>query len=440
MIPSSTGASPRLTHSFLPVNHNHALPGPEDIFRCELENGIIVLARSNFNSPSVVLTGYLQVGSLLDTDQKLGLADFTATALMRGTEKHSFQQIYDALETVGAGLGFSSGAHNTSFSGRSLVEDLDLLLELLGETLRTPTFPNDYIERLRTQLLTGLAIRSQDTSEMAAMAFDQILFKDHPYRRPDDGYPETIAAIEREDIVSFHRNNYGPRGMVIVIVGAIDPKCACDKVAKILGDWRNPSQSDIPALPNLQPLTGTMRQNVTIPGKSQSDIILGCGGPERNSLDFMPASLGNNILGQFGMYGRIGESVREKAGLAYYAFSSLNCGVGPGAWFAAAGVEPANIEKTISLISREIERLVKEPVGEAELNDSKANFIGRLPLSLESNSGIAGSLATLERYQLGLDYYLRYPGAVQAVTIEQILETAHKYLHPERMAIATAGP
>ena len=98
-----------------------SLPGPENITRAVLPNGITILTRSNFNSPSVTLSGYLSAGSLFDSDEKLGLADFVTSALMRGTERHTFEQIYDALESVGASLGFSAGTHTAGFSGRALV-------------------------------------------------------------------------------------------------------------------------------------------------------------------------------------------------------------------------------------------------------------------------------------------------------------------------------
>jgi zinc protease len=127
----------------------------------------VVLARANFNSPSVVINGYLPVGALFDPDEKLGMSDFTSSALMRGTEHYNFQQIYGQLESVGASLGTNGGTHTTGFGGRALAEDLDLLLSLLAEILRRPVFPLDQVERLRAQLLTGLAMRAQDTGDMA---------------------------------------------------------------------------------------------------------------------------------------------------------------------------------------------------------------------------------------------------------------------------------
>ena len=417
-----------------------ALPGPDDIHRAQLQNGIALLSRANFNSPSVVISGYIQSGSLFDTDEKLGLADFTASALMRGSAQREFQQIYDALESCGASLSFSAGAHTAGFSGRSLAEDLPLLLNTLAEVVRQPAFPGEQVEKLRAQLLTGLAIRAQDTAYMAALTFDQIVFAGHPYGRPEDGFPETIQVIRRQDLVDFHRRYYGPRGMVIAIVGAVEPQEAIEQVQRVLGDWENPEQPDAPPLPLLTPLKEIVTRRVDIPGKSQSDLVIGASGPARRDPEYLPASLGNSVLGQFGMMGRIGDVVREKSGLAYYAYSSLNAGVGPGSWEISAGVNPDNVEKAADLIRGEIARFIEKGVTAEELSDSQANFVGRLPLSLESNAGVAGALLNIERFELGLDYYRRFADLVRAVTPEEVLQTARKFFHPERLAIAIAGP
>lgn len=423
-----------------PADAGRTLPGPDDIVRQELDNGMIVLARSNFNSPSVVIQGYLNAGSLSDPLDKLGLADFCALGLMRGTAARSFQQIYDTLESAGASLGFSGGMHTTPFYGKALAEDLDLLLGLAAEALRQPAFPPEQIERLRAQLLTGLAIRAQDTSEMASLAFDQIIYAGHPYQHPEDGYLETISAIQTSDLQAFHQRHFGPRGMVIAVVGGIEPAKAVEAAASALGAWQNPQQIDPPALPDLNPLAETRRVKVDIDGKAQADIILGVAGPRRREPDYMAASLGNSVLGQFGMMGRLGESVREQAGLAYYIASSLSGGIGPGPWDVLAGVDPENVDQAIELILAELQRFYQEPVTPEELADSQANYIGRLPLSMEANAGVASALLALERFNLGFDYYRRYPDMVRSVTPEQVLEAARQYLNPEHLGIAVAGP
>ena len=422
------------------ANKLNSLPGPEDIYREVLPNGITVLVRSNFNSPSVVVAGFFEAGALFDSDEKLGLAEYTAGSLMRGTKNRTFDEIYQALESVGASLGFNTGVHKSGFHGRSLAEDLPLLLDLLSEALTVPTFPKAEVEKLRAQFLTGLAIRAEDTGDMASMVFDQILFKGHPYSRPEDGYPETIQNIKRYDLVQFHREHYGPRGMVIAIVGAVKPEDAVRQVKRALGSWQVKGQKETPELPSLKMLKKTVSKHHRIAGKSQSDLVIGTNGPMRRDPEFMSASIGNNILGQFGMMGRIGEVVREKSGLAYYAYSSMNAGLGPGSWEVTAGVSPQNVKKASGLIVDELKRFVQEGVTSDELADTKANFTGRLPISLESNGGVANALLNIERHNLGLDYYRRYADLVNEVTAEDVLNTTRKFIDPDKLVIAVAGP
>jgi zinc protease len=381
----------------------------------------------------------LGAGSLFDPMDKLGLAYFTSLALMRGTQLTDYQTLYDRLESAGASLGFAASVHNTNFGGKALAEDLPLLISTLAESLRTPTFPEQQLGSVRAQLLTALAVRAQDTNDMAALTFDRLLFGSHPYARPEDGFSETIQHIQRDDLVEFHRTHYSPENLVIVVVGAVNANAVFDVVEKELGGWSNPQAVASPSLPVIQPLTSTLREHVAIPGKSQTNLVMGTLGPRRNAPEYLTATLGNNILGQFGMMGRIGDSVREKAGLAYDAYTSLNSWIEGGSWEVAAGVNPQNLEKAIQLILQELRRFTREPVSQSELEDSQSNFIGRMPLGLESNGGVANSILNLERFNLGLDYLQKYPDKVRQITPEAILETARTYIDPDKLVIVSAG-
>lgn len=417
-----------------------SIPGPEDIARQVLPNGIVVLTRSNFNSSSVVISGFLSAGSQLDPLDKLGLAHFTALSLMRGTTSSDFQSIYNRLESAGASLGFGASVHTTSYSGRALAEDLPLLLSTLSECLTEPQFPDEQLNRLRAQLLTGLSIRGQSTRDMAALEFDALLFPGHPYGRPEDGYNETINAITRDDIVNFHRTAYSPVGMTIVVVGAVEAKKVLDLTQHYLGSWSKPQSAQPPVFPTVKPPHKSITKRVIIPGKSQSDLVMGTLGPKRKDPDYLSASLGNSILGQFGLMGRVGDAVREKAGLAYYASTSLNAWIESGSWEVSAGVNPRNIEKATALITKELRKFISEPVTQEELEDSQNNYIGRMPLSLESNSGVANAILNLERFDLGLDYLRRYPDKIRAITREKILHTAQRFIDPDRLITVSAGP
>lgn len=421
------------------TSHRQSLPGSDDISRYTLPNGITLLTRSNFNSPTVVCKGYLLAGSIADSEDLLGLAYFTAAALMTGTKQREFHTLYNTIESLGAHLIINGGTNTTSFSSQCLIEDLPAILRILAEVLNEPSFPVKQFNRLKAQMLTLLTIRAQNTAQMAAMTFDQLIYKNHPYERPDEGYPETVQAIEIDDLKEFHQNNFGPKGMVISIVGAIEPEEAVTQVTETLGAWSNPLQHEPNMLPELESLTHPVKQHISIPGKSQTDLVMGTVGPSRLSDDYLACAVGNNILGQFGMMGRIGKAVREEAGLAYYAQTQLNSGIGPGAWEIVAGVNPINLDKTIELIKNEVKRFIEEPVTEEELDDTKSFIIGRLPISLESNSGVAVSLLNLERFNLGLDYLRQYGDMIQSINAEQVLTSVGKYLSLDRLAIATAG-
>lgn len=417
-----------------------SLPGPHDIFRRELANGIVVLARENFTSPSVVVDADLRVGALWHGRDKAGLSDFAAAALMRGTERHTFEEIYELIESAGASLSVSGGTHTSGFYIKCLAEDLDLLLGLAADALLRPTFPEGEIERLRGQIITRLKINANDTRARANEAFYELAYPDHPYSIEEEGYEDTVSAITRDDLIQFHKTHWGPRRMAVTMVGAVHPAAAVDLVEKHFGGWTNPAQTDPPALPPLPPLNGKLRRHVPMPGKSQSDIILGVPGPERKHPRFLAARLANNILGVFGMGGRIGHAVREKNGLAYYAGTALNGGLGPGAWYAYAGVNPSNVARATELMQREIEKFVSKQVTPTELEDNKAQFIGRLPLGLETNEGVASMISSMELFDLGLDYLQRYPDLIRALTRQDVLEAAREFLSGEHFALAVAGP
>lgn len=418
-----------------------SLPGPDDTLRQVLPNGIVVLARANFASPSVVVHGYLpHAGALHDPDDKNGLAELTASMLLRGTRTRTHQQIFDALESMAANLGFAGHTHSTALRARCLAEDLPALLALLAEALREPTFPADEFARRRDQMLTGLAIRMQDTATRAAEAALAALYADHPYGGTLDDLAQGLRNLTRDDLEAFHRQHYTPQGLVLAIVGAIEPTDAVARIAAALGDWQGPPPPPEPEVPPVEPPPHEVQRAVPLPGKSQSDIVVATVGPSRFAADYLPAALGNSVLGRFGMMGRIGQVVREQAGLAYYAYSSLTGGPGPGPWQVNAGVAPEHVPQALDLIRAELRRFVDQGVTASELADVQSQAVGSLPLELATNAGVAGALLHVERYGLGLDYFRTYAARIRAITPEQVQRAIRHYWHPDRWTVGIAGP
>ncbi len=418
-----------------------AVPGPEDISRHVLANGMVVLVRENHTCPAVVVEGYLPVGSVHEPAHLAGLASFVAPMLMRGTENRTFAQINEEIEAVGASLSFGAGRHTSGFSGQCLAEDLDLLIGILADVLQHPVFPTEHVERVRGQKLTALQERENDTRQMAALAFREVAYPErHPYHFAPTGYPDTVRSITREDLVSFYERLYNPRGGAIAIVGAVNTARVIDLLASTVGQWQPAAETataDVPPVPRLDEVR---RKVVPMPGKAQTDLVMGVPSMTRQDPDFYAAVLANTVLGVFGMMGRLGESVREQQGLAYYAYSALQVDKGPGPWVAIAGVDPANVERAIASIEKEIARMASDLVSEEELADSKAYLTGSLPLRLETNEGVAGVILDMEWYGLGLDYLQRYPDLIQCVTAEQVRDVIARYLRSDAYALGLAGP
>ncbi|MFL7791328.1 MAG: M16 family metallopeptidase [Anaerolineae bacterium] len=417
-----------------------SIPGPETITRHELSNGIVVLVRENHASPAVVARGYLHVGSRDERAEQAGLSAFTADALMRGTESRTFDQIYETLESVGASVAITGGTYTTGFGTKNLAEDLPLVLGILTDVLRHPTFPPDEVEKLRGEILTDLDERAHDTRAMAGLAFYELAYpQEHPYSRSVDGYSETVEDITRDDLAAFYAGGYGPRGLTVAVVGAVETADALAQIEAAFGDWQEPTYERA-SLPEVSHIAEARERFVPIPGKTQSDIVLGYPGPARTSPDFLEAMVCNSILGVFGLMGRLGEKVREEQGLAYYSYSRVDGGPGPGPWRVTAGVNPANVTRAVDSIRAEIKRICQEPVDAEELADNKAFITGSLPLRLETNEGVARTILDMERYSLGLDYLQRYSTLINAITAEQVQAVAQRWLDPDAYALAIAGP
>lgn len=418
-----------------------SLPGPHNIQRAVLANGVVVLVYENFAAQSSVIAGSVRVGSLYEMPDQNGLASLTASALMRGGSKRDFDAINTALEEAGADLNINAGVHRTSFYAKSLAEDLPLLVDVLADVLRRPTFPPVQVERLRGEIITSLQIRYQDTRYRANRAFSEALYPaDHAYHYSTRGSLASVPQITRDQLEAFHRAHYGPDGMIVVVVGAVNAQQAIETIRAQFEDWTNPAQPEPPTLPDLPALSENRRSEVMLPGKTQSDLVMGVPGPSRFAPDYQAAVLANSILGQFGMMGRIGASVREELGLAYYAYSQVDGGFGPGPWSVTAGVNPANLDLAVSRITDELRRLTSEPVSDEDLADNQAFYSGRLPLQLESNEGIASALLNIETYQLGLDYLLKYRDVIYSLTKDDLMAAAQRYLSPEALVIGVAGP
>jgi zinc protease len=409
--------------------------------RAVLPSGLVVLGQARQTEPSVVVHVRLQAGATRDPDGRLGLATFTARMLLRGTASRSFAELNETTDSLGATLSIDAGRHYVELTIRCLREDLPTLLHVASDVLREPTFPEEEVEKVRNELLSGIREADNDTRATADRLLRVLLYPaPHPYGRRVLGEATSVADISRDELVAFHAANYGPAVATVAVVGGV---AGFGDAVALLGsrfaDWKTgatpPPSAPVPALPD-----PGLRSETTIAGKSQADLAIGF--PTLSRLDpaYDAFDTANLVLGRLGLMGRLGASVRDRQGLAYYAFSQVEPDRIASSWVARAGVGPDDVERAIESVVAEVRRLAAEPVAEEELTDAKSYLTGVLPLALESNGGTAATLLAIEQYDLGLDYLERYPVSVTALTADELLAAVRAHLDPDRLAIAVALP
>lgn len=417
-----------------------ALPiAPDAVTRTALDNGLIALIKEQPGSGLLAVHGYVTAGAMFD-ETRSGLARLTAALLTRGTRSWSSRDIAETLDGMGAAVGISAGMETVTVSARALREDAATVLAMLGEMLMAPTFPDDELSNVRGELVTGLRMAQQDTRYMAERTFRALAFPaGHPHARIPDGEEAVVASLRRDDLAAFHAVWYQPAAAILAVVGDLPAQSAAAMIRRVFGDWGGTGPRRLPDTPPAAVPASVLRGEVRLPGKVQSDVIVGVPGITRRDAAYYPTMMANLILGQLGMMGRLGERVREQQGMAYYAYSDLRAGLIAGPWWVRAGINPRNEAQAVASIVEEIRRFRAEGPQQDELADAREFLTGSLALRLETTAGIAQALAEIELFGLGLDFIERYPALIYAISGDDIRRAAERF-PPAAYAVATAGP
>src|SRR5262245_7150560 len=408
--------------------------------RSVLDNGVSVIVRETHKTAAATISLAMRSGSACDPPHRIGATHFLSRLIDRGTGRHSADELAESLEGRGVSLVTAVSRHQHSMACTCLSADFAHVLAVLAEMLIGPTIPDAELVTRRTEVLTAIA---QDRDSPYITAFEELLGllygPDHPYGRPVKGTPETIAQLTRDELLDLHRGRFAPSELCLVVVGEVDCGRVMDEAARAFGAWRAPRPAPVSIA---RPEPGPARQSrvVPMPGKAQADIAYGFTAIARNDPDYYACWLMNNVFGQYAIGGRLGDSIRERQGMAYYVSSSLDAGLVEGPLVIRAGVSPANVERTIASIDDEVRRLRAEGITEQELTESRQYLLGSMPRTLETNAGIAAFLQNAEFFGLGLDYDARLPQLLGGVTRDDVNAAARRLLDPDRATITIAEP
>ena len=404
-----------------------------------LANGPIVLVQETSFSPAVTITASFSAGSLYESDRLCGLSWFLGRVIDRGTASRTADQIAEALDDRGVTLRISTNRHVLAISCTCLAEDFESILALISDVARHPVFPPDEIEKRRVEIITAIRQDQDNPAIRAGEALQSLLYgASHPYGRPAKGQIETVERMARGDLLAFHADRFSPAGSTIVIVGDVPADRAVEQVEESFRDWAAPAPAakDVPPAPVHRE---RRIERMPMPDKSQADIAYGFVSITRLDPTYYAHWMMNTILGQFGLGGRLAENIRERQGMAYYAFSAFDPSLGPGPLVIRAGVDPRNVDRALSAIDAEVGTLGREGPTAREVDETRRFLVGSIPRMLETNQSIAQFLHSAEFFGLGLDHDRRLPELIAAVTIEEVREAARGVLVPDRACVAIAG-
>ena len=408
--------------------------------RQTLANGASVIVQETSATPAVSINATFLAGSFHDPANLPGLAYVTARVIDRGTTRKDADAIAEELDKRGVALRIGTTRHTMTFSSTCLAEDFDDVLDLVVEVARWPTFPDAELAKRRAESITALRQDADNPAVRAGEALSELLYgPTHPYGRPAKGSVATLERIERNQLVTFHANEIRPAVLTLVVVGDVPATRTIDRASELLEDWNGAPERPIVVPPPAARTSRRVRE-IAMSGKSQTDIAYGFTTISRLDPRYHAYWILNNILGQFGLGGRLADNIRERQGMAYYAFSEFNANFGESPLVVRAGVDPKNVDRTIEAIDAEVRELGLHGPTAVEMDESRSYLIGSIPRLLETNNSIAVFLQDCERFDLGLDYDRRLPEMLEAVTIDEVRAAAADTLRSEYAAMAIAGP
>ncbi len=419
----------------VPVN---ALTAPA-IQTWQTASGISVYFVETNQLPMLDIQMVFDAGSVRDPQDKRGLSLLANSLLDQAADGMDADQISFEFERLGAEFGAQSGYDSASVSLRSLADDARLqpALENLHRVITHPDFIEADLDRQRNQLLVALQRNQQSPSDIAGEKFLAAIYQGHPYAYLNEGTAETLAVIERADLVRFHTEFYTASNVMITIVGDTD-RAGAEAIAEMI--TRDLPEGNRPGpVTEVKPLTAAATISIPHPS-SQVHILVGQPGMRYGDPDYFPLYVGNQILGSGGLVSRLFEEVREKRGLSYSASSYFAPRRDSGPFLASIQTREDQAAEGLAVLQKTISDFVEQGPTDAELVAVKKNITGGFPLRIDSNKKISGYLSVIGFYGLPLDYLDRFNDRVTAVTVEQIKDAFSRRLDTDKFVTVMVGP
>ncbi|HRO61563.1 MAG TPA: pitrilysin family protein [Burkholderiaceae bacterium] len=386
--------------------------------------------------PMLDLSVAFDAGARFDPPDRRGLASMTNAMLARGAGGLDEATISEGFAKLGAQRGGGAGDDYASVSLRTLTAEpaLSEATALLARIVSQPEFPQTVLDREKARTVQAILEAETKPETIARRNFGELTYGSHPYGQ--QARADTVAAIERDELVRFHHEHYDAGHAVVAMIGAITRERA-EAIAEQL-TAALPAGASRPAVPEVVPLAQSAERRIAHPA-SQSHILVGAPAIARGDPDYFPLFVGNYVLGGGGFVSRLYSEVREQRGLAYSVYSYFSPLLQPGPFTIGLQTRKEQTQQALTVVRSTLEGFVRDGPTQAEVDAAKSNLVSGFPLRIDSNRKILGYLETIGFYRLPLDYLDRWTGEIEAVTREQIADAFARRVHPDAMATVVVG-
>ncbi|EXL08850.1 M16 family metallopeptidase [Aquamicrobium defluvii] len=400
------------------------------------EKGITAWLVEDYTVPIVTLRFAFEGGSSQDPAGKEGLANLMSGLFDEGAGDLESDAFQEKLDDVGAEMRFSSSRDAIYGGMRVLAEDRQVAFDLLRLAIGQPRFDQQPIDRIRSQIVTGIDAAERDPNAQARKQWMRAIYGEHPYARPDEGTRQSLAAIAPDDLRAFRKSQFGRSGLHVAVIGAVDAETLKADLDRLFGDL--PEQQDLKPVQRVDPRLG---QEIAVAyDLPQTSIQMAFPGIERSDPDFYAAMLMNEILGGGTFTSRLFAEVREKRGLAYSVDSILSNRRYSSSLGISTATRSDRASETIRIIRDVVRQMADDGPTAAELEAAKKYLIGAYAINnLNSSGAVASTMVELQLAGLGRDYISRRPALLGAVTVDDVTRVARRLLTAEP-AVLLVGP
>ena len=404
-----------------------------------LSNGADFIVSEKHDLPLVSFSiTFLGGADQFEAANRRGIAGLAASMLSEGTTTRDGEALSNALQLLGTSVNVSVAGESGSIGFVSTAANFPATLDILVDMLLNSTFPAEALERLRAQRLVALNQAKAQPGAIAGRVFPRTLYGDaHPFgQSPTEA---SISAVTRDEVIAFCRNYFKPGRALVTVVGDVNAASAKSTVERALSTWQAGGDKPAFSYPQVPAPRATTIFIVDKPAAPQSTFAIGLPGPARTTPDYFALQVMNVILGgQF--QSRLNANIREDKGYSYGVSSNFAFGKGPGPFRGGGDMTAGKTDAALVEFMKELRGITGErPITEEELTTAKEALVQRLPSQFASVGGINAAITNIWTQNLPDTYYQQYGKSIAAVTKEDVLKVAKKYIDLGHLAIVIVG-